>query len=83
MNAERAYLDWNATAPLLPEARAAIERSLDVHGNPNVLTRDVGTSRLGQGPTSQSCLVEVERYTGPPYAVRAFRPPDIIRRPAR
>ena len=24
--------------------------SLDKHGNPNVLTRDRGTSRLGQGP---------------------------------
>ncbi|WP_072385686.1 cysteine desulfurase family protein [Hyphomicrobium sp. CS1BSMeth3] len=35
MTAERTYLDWNATAPLLPEARAAIERALDVHGNPS------------------------------------------------
>jgi len=29
------YLDWNATAPLLPEAQAAIVQSLDVHGNPS------------------------------------------------
>ncbi len=35
MTTERTYLDWNATAPLLPEARAAIERALDVHGNPS------------------------------------------------
>ena len=35
MTAERTYLDWNATAPLLPEARAAIERALDVQGNPS------------------------------------------------
>jgi cysteine desulfurase len=35
MMTERTYLDWNATAPLLPEARAAIERALDVHGNPS------------------------------------------------
>ncbi len=35
MTNERTYLDWNATAPLLPEARAAIERALDVHGNPS------------------------------------------------
>lgn len=56
---------------------------LDVHGNPNVLTRDVGTSRLGQGPTAHSCLVEVERYDGPRHEVRAFQPPPIIRRPAR
>lgn len=35
MTFARAYLDWNATAPLLPEARAAIERALEVHGNPS------------------------------------------------
>ncbi|MFN3745493.1 MAG: cysteine desulfurase family protein [Hyphomicrobiaceae bacterium] len=32
---ERTYLDWNATAPLLPEARAAIARALDAGGNPS------------------------------------------------
>jgi biotin/methionine sulfoxide reductase len=31
-------------------------------GNPNVLTLDKGTSRLGQGPIAHSCLVEVERF---------------------
>jgi len=30
-------------------------------GNPNALTRDIGTSSLGQGCAAQSCLVEVER----------------------
>lgn len=35
MTSERAYLDWNATAPLLPEAHAAIVRALDAHGNPS------------------------------------------------
>jgi cysteine desulfurase len=35
MSDERTYLDWNATAPLLPEARAAMERALDVYGNPS------------------------------------------------
>ncbi|CUH44603.1 molybdopterin guanine dinucleotide-containing S/N-oxide reductase [Ruegeria atlantica] len=29
-------------------------------GNPNVLTRDKGTSRLAQGPVAHSCLVKVE-----------------------
>lgn len=47
------------------------------HGNPNVLTRDTGTSRLAQGPVAHSCLVDVERYTGPPPPVRAFDPPEI------
>ncbi len=31
----RAYLDWNATAPLRPEARAAMMTALDVVGNPS------------------------------------------------
>lgn len=32
---ERAYLDWNATAPLRPEARAAMVAALDTIGNPS------------------------------------------------
>jgi cysteine desulfurase len=32
---ERAYLDWNATAPLRPEARAAMLAACDVVGNPS------------------------------------------------
>ena len=49
------------------------------HGNPNVVTRDKGTSKLAQGPTAHSCLVEVERVddAGPP--VTAFEPPEILR----
>ncbi len=31
----RVYLDWNATAPLRPEARAAMVAALDVAGNPS------------------------------------------------
>jgi cysteine desulfurase len=31
----RAYLDWNASAPLRPEARAAMIEALDVVGNPS------------------------------------------------
>ncbi|PPK98216.1 biotin/methionine sulfoxide reductase [Kineococcus xinjiangensis] len=34
------------------------------HGNVNVLTADVGTSRLGQGCTGQHALVEVEAFRG-------------------
>ncbi|AUQ52434.1 Anaerobic dehydrogenase, typically selenocysteine-containing (plasmid) [Phaeobacter inhibens] len=33
-------------------------------GNPNVLTRDKGTSRLAQGPVAHSCLVKVETIAG-------------------
>lgn len=42
----------------------ADDRPLEVHGNPNVLTRDRGTSKLGQGSSAQTALVEVERYAG-------------------
>ncbi|MDH5530150.1 MAG: molybdopterin-dependent oxidoreductase, partial [Paracoccaceae bacterium] len=38
--------------------------NIDPHGNPNVLTRDVGTSRLGQGCSAHSALVEVTKLTG-------------------
>ena len=35
MTTERAYLDWNATAPLRPQARAAMVEALDAIGNPS------------------------------------------------
>ena len=54
--------------------------SLEVHGNPNVLTRDVGTSTLAQGTSAHSCLVEVERYAGPLPDVKAFRQPPMTTR---
>lgn len=53
----------------------AIDGSLDVHGNPNVLTLDIGTSQLAQGPSSNTTLVQVERFLEPPPPVRAFDPP--------
>jgi biotin/methionine sulfoxide reductase len=51
-----------------------------IHGNPNVLTRDAGTSKLAQGSTAQTCLVDIERWTGPVPAVRVFRAPKIVNR---
>ena len=51
------------------------EQPLCVHGNPNVLTRDRGTSRLAQGCTGQLTTVEVERFTGNLPPVQAFDPP--------
>jgi cysteine desulfurase len=32
---DRTYLDWNATAPLRPQARAAMAAAMDVVGNPS------------------------------------------------
>lgn len=52
-------------------------RPLELHGNPNVLTRDAGTSELSQGCAAQSCLVWIEPYRHDPPAVSAFRPPPL------
>jgi biotin/methionine sulfoxide reductase len=57
-----------------PENPAA-DKPLCVHGNPNVLTRDAGTSKLAQGCTGQLCLVEIARFDGPLPPVKAFDPP--------
>jgi biotin/methionine sulfoxide reductase len=48
------------------------------HGNANVLTFDHGTSKLGQGPSSGTVLVDIEKWTAPAPAVAAFAPPAII-----
>jgi biotin/methionine sulfoxide reductase len=51
------------------------EKPLCVHGNPNAVTRDAGTSSLAQGCTGQLSRVEVERFDGPLPPIRAFDPP--------
>jgi biotin/methionine sulfoxide reductase len=48
------------------------------HGNANMLTRDRGTSRLGQGPTCATTLVEIERWSAAAPEVRAFAPPQRV-----
>jgi biotin/methionine sulfoxide reductase len=53
------------------------EQPLCRHGNANVLTRDQGTSKLGQGPSSATTLVEVERWTETPGPVHAFMSPPL------
>lgn len=54
--------------------------ALCVHGNPNVLTDDVGTSSLARGCSGAHALVEVEKYTATPPPVRAHQPPRIVSR---
>ncbi len=53
----------------------AADNPLCVHGNPNVLTRDAGTSRLAQACTGQLSIVQIERHDGPLPPIRAFDPP--------
>lgn len=68
-----------ATGAWYDPADPADPHSLDRSGNPNVLTRDVGTSGLAQGPTAQTCLVRVERWDGPAPASGVTGPPRIVR----
>ena len=53
------------------------EIDLDRSGNPNVLTQDIGTSSLGQGPSAHSCLVDIEAYANDQHEVRCYQPPEI------
>lgn len=53
------------------------------HGNPNVLTLDVGASGFSQGCIAQTCLVEMRRYPGEPPQVTAFTLPTFVARPSR
>lgn len=51
--------------------------TLDKHGNPNVLTQDVGTSRLAQATSALSCLVEVQRFVGELPPLTCHAPPPL------
>ena len=53
----------------------ADDKPMCVHGNPNVLTRDAGTSRLAQGCTGQLTVVQVEKFTGNLPPIQCFDPP--------
>ena len=50
---------------------------LERGGNPNVLSLDIGTSPLTQGPSALSVLVQVARWTGAAPAVEAYQLPRI------
>jgi biotin/methionine sulfoxide reductase len=67
-----------ATGAWFDPLEPGVPGSLCVHGNPNVLTPDSGTSPLGQGPSAQSCLVQVERWDGPVPPVKVHMPPQIV-----
>jgi biotin/methionine sulfoxide reductase len=49
--------------------------TLDLHGNPNVVTPDFGTSRLSHGAAPNTCLVQVEAVRDAMPAPRAHLPP--------
>ena len=61
-------------------AEPGVQGSTCRHGNPNVLTRDAGASRLSQGCAAQTCLVEIAVESDPP-AAEPFRLPEFVKRP--
>lgn len=69
-----------ATGAWFDPADPADPDSMCVHGNPNVLTEDVGTSSLARGCTGAHVLVQVEKFAGALPPVRAHEPPVIRRR---
>ena len=59
--------------PLQP----GVHGSLCKHGNPNLLTPDIGTSQLAQGPISHTCMVQIEGFKGELPELTAFDAPKI------
>jgi biotin/methionine sulfoxide reductase len=52
--------------------------SLEKHGNPNVVTQDVGSSSLSQGCSAQTATVEIVKWEGVLPEVTAFEPPVMV-----
>ncbi len=46
------------------------------YGDPNVLTKDVGTSRLAQGTTAHTAMVQIEKFAAKAPAVTVFAAPS-------
>ncbi|WP_192364852.1 molybdopterin-dependent oxidoreductase [Mesorhizobium mediterraneum] len=49
-----------------------------VNGNPNVLTRDIGTSKLAQGCCGQVTIADVAIWEGELPEIRAYGPPPLV-----
>ncbi len=59
MNKTRIYMDYNATAPLLPEAREAMMAALDLPGNPSSVHAEgrIARSRISAARRQVAALV--------------------------
>lgn len=53
--------------------------TLCTYGDPNVLSADIATSQLAQGPSAHTVLVEVERYQPQAPDVTGFGGPDTVK----
>ncbi len=60
--------------PVEPGTMGSLER----HGNANVLTLDKGTSKLAQGPSALTALVQIEKYDGKAPPISVFSPPRMV-----
>ncbi|TCP95361.1 trimethylamine-N-oxide reductase (cytochrome c) [Cricetibacter osteomyelitidis] len=58
-----------------PHELGATEKPLCKNGCPNVLTRDEGTSKLAQGNSPNTAIVQVEKFVGEAPAVTVFKEP--------
>lgn len=56
--------------------RGGVAGALCKYGNPNVLTLDIGSSRLAQATSAHTAIVEVEKFRGQPEPVSAFNGPQ-------
>lgn len=70
-----------ATGAWYDPLSAKDSQSLEIHGNPNVLTEDVGASRLSQGCSAHTCHVDIERWEAELPEIKAFDPPAFYREP--
>jgi len=60
--------------PWVPGERHSLEK----HGNPNMITADVGASSLSQGCSAQTASVEIVKWDQALPAVTAFEPPSMV-----
>lgn len=51
------------------------EKPLCKNGCPNVLTMDIGTSKLAQGNSPNTCIVQIEKFTGEAPEITVFKQP--------
>ncbi len=49
--------------------------AIDTYGDPNTVTLDIGTSQLAQAVSANTCLVQVEKFTGEVPPVNPFGGP--------
>lgn len=52
--------------------------SLDTYGDANVLTQDIGSSKLAQAVSANTCVVDFEKFEGIPPRVTAFGGPTMV-----